>query len=48
LAVTLVVGSEHSPGGNRNAMLRGRDLRFTLSPQTVEALHPPDTGAVVE
>lgn len=41
LAATLLIGDELSPGGPRRAALRGRDLVFTLSPSTVEALSPP-------
>ncbi len=41
LATTLWVGPEQSPGGPRLASLRGRDLSFTLSPDTVQALLPP-------
>ena len=41
LAATLVVGSELSPGGPRFATVRGRELVFTLAPETVAALLPP-------
>lgn len=41
LATTLLVGHEVSPGGPRWASLRGRDLVFSLSPETVAALLPP-------
>ena len=41
LSTTLLVGNEVSPGGPRHAAVRGRALRFTLAPQTVEALTPP-------
>lgn len=41
LATTLLVGSEISPGGPRYALLRGRELVFTLSPWTIAALQPP-------
>ena len=46
LAVTLLVGDELSPGGPRRAVIRGRDLLFSLSPETVQqllALLPPET-----
>ncbi len=41
LSTTLLIGNEVSPGGPRHAAVRGRALRFTLSPQTVDALTPP-------
>ncbi len=41
LSTTLLVGAEVSPGGPRYALVRGRDLVFTLSPWTVAALTPP-------
>lgn len=41
LATTLLVGAELFPGGPRRAAVRGRDLEFSLSPETVEALLPP-------
>ncbi|MGD9781322.1 MAG: DUF4340 domain-containing protein [Kiritimatiellia bacterium] len=40
LATLLLVGDELSPGGPRRAAIRGRDLAFALSPDTVEALRP--------
>lgn len=40
LATFLLVGDELSPGGPRRAAIRGRDLVFALSPDTVEALVP--------
>ena len=41
LATTLLVGNDLSPGGPRQATLRGRGLVFALSPQAVAALMPP-------
>lgn len=41
LATTLLVGPEMFPDGPRRAIVRGRDLVFTLSPDTLAALHPP-------
>ena len=43
LAATLLVGEEISPGGLRRAAIRGRDLAFALSPETVAALRPAPT-----
>ena len=41
LSTTLLIGGELSPGGPRRAILRGRDLLFSLSPATIESLTPP-------
>lgn len=41
LAITLLVGPETPSTGSRPARIRGRNLFFTLSPITVEALSPP-------
>jgi len=41
LGVTLIVGPEISALGAHLAKIRGRNLAFTLSPITVEALLPP-------
>jgi len=41
LGFTLLIGPEENESGNRPARIRGRDLAFTLSPLTVEALTPP-------
>lgn len=41
LATTLLVGAEVAPGGPRYALVRGRELVFTLPPWTVAAFLPP-------
>ena len=41
LATTLLIGNEIAPGGPRWTTVRGRNLVFTLSPLTIEALLPP-------
>ena len=41
LATTLLVGDELSPGGARRAVIRGRDLLFSLSPETIQQLLAP-------
>jgi len=43
LGFTLVVGKKETDGGSRPAKIRGRDVIFTLSPITLEALTPPPT-----
>lgn len=42
LGVTLQVGAETAPGGPRWATVRGRNLVFTLSPETLADLLPPE------
>ena len=46
LGVTLQVGAETAPGGPRWAAVRGRDLVFTLSPETLADLLPPGPEAL--
>jgi len=41
LGITLIVGPENPSLGAHPAKIRGRNLIFTLSPLTVEALRPP-------
>jgi len=43
LGFTLIVGKEETQSGARPAKIRGRDVVFTLSPITFEALTPPAT-----
>jgi len=43
LGFTLIVGEEEGSTGSRPAKIRGRDLVFTLSPITFDALTPPST-----
>lgn len=45
LAVALIIGSETAPNGPRHAAIRGRDLLFTLAPETIRALRPPSAPA---